>query len=175
MNHILVIDDDRVFANVLARSLEKRGFTSHIAHDEQQAIACLDNIPISRIVLDMKLAQTSGLQLLPVLRNKVPDVQIVVLTGYSSISTAVEAIKLGAKNYLCKPCNTDEVLNAFDTDSANPDVALPATPLSARRAQWEHIQKVLEDNAGNISATARALGMHRRTLQRILGKKPVQR
>ena len=175
MPHILVIDDDTTFATVLARSLQKRGYTSHIAHEQESAIRVLKQYPVNRIVLDMKLEHTSGLKILPLLLEERPKVQIVILTGYSSISTAVEAIKLGAINYLCKPCDADEVVAAFQGGSGNPDVELPSTPPSVNRIQWEHIQKVLEDHQGNISATARALGMHRRTLQRKLQKKPQSR
>ncbi len=103
------------------------------------------------------------------------QVRVVILTGYSSITTAVEAIKRGACNYLCKPADADDVLTALLSDQADPDSLVPEHPMSVDRLQWEHIQRVLAEHDGNISATARALGMHRRTLQRKLQKRPVRR
>ena len=117
---------------------------------------------------------TSGLTLIPQLKQLQPNMDIVMLTGYSSIATAVEAVKLGALNYLCKPANTEEILNAFELSAANPEVNIPEKRPSIDRLEWEHIQKVLKENNDNISATARALGMHRRTLQRKLNKRPVK-
>jgi len=120
------------------------------------------------------MVHSSGLQLIPQLLKALPELNIVVLTGYSSIATAVQAIKLGASNYLCKPANADEILAAFEAQGSE-EVAVEETPISVNRLEWEHIQKVLAEHEGNISATARALGMHRRTLQRKLYKRPVQR
>jgi two-component system, response regulator RegA len=104
-----------------------------------------------------------------------PEASLVVLTGYSSIATAVEATKSGASNYLCKPASIDEVLAAFGAGDSAAEIEVPNDPISVERLEWEHIQRVLNDNDGNISATARALGMHRRTLQRKLQKRPVRR
>ena len=169
----LIVDDDEVFAGILGRALSRKGFTVEIANSAASAIRhCSAGRPVN-VVLDMKLGDTSGLQLIPQILSHAPDSAIVLLTGYSSIPTTVEAIKLGARNYLCKPVSVEELLDAFALPEANPDVDLPATPPSVDRLQWEHIQKVLADNNGNVSATARALGMHRRTLQRKLQKKPV--
>ena len=112
---------------------------------------------------------------LPGLLAAAPGASLVVLTGYSSIATAVEATKLGATNYLCKPAGIDEVLAAFVDPESGLEVEVPSDPISVERLEWEHIQRVLNDNDGNISATARALGMHRRTLQRKLQKRPVRR
>ena len=117
----------------------------------------------------------SGLVLLPKLLELDPEMRVVILTGYSSIATAVEAIKRGACNYLCKPADADDVLAALSAEHADLDSLVPENPMSVDRLQWEHIQRVLTEHAGNISATARALGMHRRTLQRKLQKRPVRR
>jgi len=163
-----------VFTQVLARALKKRGFDVREAHDAPQALVMAESFKPERITLDLKMADSSGLQLIPQLRRILPDVNIVLLTGYSSIATAVQAIKLGASNYLCKPANTDEILAAFEQQESEA-VEVVDSPISVNRLEWEHIQKVLAENEGNISATARALGMHRRTLQRKLQKRPVQR
>lgn len=168
---LLIIDDDRIFADTLARSIDKRGYKTFVANTSDQALKLVKEIEIDQIVLDMKLAETSGLKLLPQLLSAQPGIRVVILTGYSSISTAVEAIKLGATNYICKPCDANEVLLAFEQTAGNPQAELPAKPPSVNRLEWEHIQRVLQENKGNISATARSLGMHRRTLQRKLQKK----
>ena len=171
---VLIVDDDVMFTQVLARALSKRGFDVSEAHDASQALSLAESFKPERITLDLKMADSSGLQLIPQLLDILPEVNIVLLTGYSSIATAVQAIKLGARNYLCKPANTDEILLAFEQQSSE-EVEVVDTPVSVNRLEWEHIQKVLTENEGNISATARALGMHRRTLQRKLQKRPVQR
>jgi len=171
---VLIIDDEVVFTQVLARALKKRGFDVREAHDAPQALVMAESFKPERITLDLKMADSFGLQLIPQLRHILPDVNIVLLTGYSSIATAVQAIKLGASNYLCKPANTDEILAAFEQQESEA-VEVVDSPISVNRLEWEHIQKVLAENEGNISATARALGMHRRTLQRKLQKRPVQR
>lgn len=170
MNYLLV-DDDAVFSTVLARMLVRRGDQAITASNGAQAAALLDH-PIDRVVLDLKLEQESGLSILQQLRDIQPDIEVVILTGYSSISTAVEAIKLGATNYLCKPASVDEIIAAFEKTDG--EVAVEQSPPSVNRLEWEHIQRVLNENDGNISATARSLGMHRRTLQRKLQKRPVK-
>lgn len=170
----LVIDDDVVFAETLARSLRRRGHVAAIATDAAAALAVCAQSPPGRIVLDLKLAETSGLQLLPELKARHPDAEIVILTGYSSISTAVSAIKLGATHYLAKPASLDQILGAFAAQTPEP-VPPPEDLPSLNRVEWEHIQRALDEHDGNIAATARALGMHRRTLQRKLAKRPVQR
>src|SRR5690606_37203144 len=170
----LIIDDDTTFASVLSRSLSKRGYGVATAHDDGQAVAaCTAHRPIN-IILDLKLEQSTGLNLITRLKQLSPTTRIVILTGYSSIPTTVEAIKLGATNYLCKPASVDEIIDAFGHTQANPGVDVPLQPPSVDRLEWEHIQRVLSDNDGNISATARALNMHRRTLQRKLQKRPVK-
>lgn len=171
--HYLIVDDDAAFCAVLARALGRRGHTVTVAHDAAQALAEAPMRPV-RIVLDLNLEGESGLRLLPALRARFPDAAIVVLTGYASIATAVEAVKLGAVQYLAKPATVDELMAAFGQVSANPALPVSPQPMSLRRITWEHLQRVLAEHGGNISATARALNMHRRTLQRMLAKRPVR-
>lgn len=176
MDVFLLVDDDEVLTSVLARALKRRGFTCMEAHTAEQALELCRSESIDRVVLDLKLAESSGLQLIPKLLAIQPQMKIVMLTGYSSIATAVEAIKLGAENYLPKPANVDDILLAFSGESGSEAVAVDdLTPPSVDRLEWEHIQRVLQEYDGNISATARALGMHRRTLQRKLNKRPVKK
>jgi two-component system, response regulator RegA len=171
--NFLVVDDDSLLASILERALKRRGFSVATASDKTSAINLAQTVLFDKAIIDLKLGSDSGLQLIHKLLELQPQLHIVMLTGYSSISTAVEAIKLGAVNYLCKPADADEILAAFNaqtTDAATTDY----TPISVERLEWEHIQKVLQENQGNISATARSLGMHRRTLQRKLHKRPVR-
>jgi two-component system response regulator RegA len=170
---LLVVDDDEVVRAVLARAFSRRGFEVAAAGSIDEALTLAGQRSFNRAVVDLKLNQESGLRLISALKQAHPLMDIVMLTGYSSIATAVEAIKLGAVNYLCKPADADEILQAFQTQSVA--VEAVANPPSVNRLQWEHIQKVLAEHDGNISATARALNMHRRTLQRKLQKKPVVR
>jgi len=172
---LLIVDDDEVFAGVLARAMAKRFTRVFTAYDVEQAVSSAREQRPDKIVLDLKIHQSSGLDIIEQLCEASPAVAIVILTGYSSIATTVEAMKLGAVNYLCKPVNADELIQAFNDSSAGAVVDIPESPPSVGRLQWEHIQKVLGQNKGNISATARALGMHRRTLQRRLQKRPVSR
>lgn len=172
---ILVVDDDPSFNAILVRTLERRGHRALGVLDPATARAAAQEIQPGRIVLDLNLAGQSGLALIPEFLAIRPDCRIVVLTGYASITTAVDAIKLGAVQYLAKPVELEAVLAAFAQDDG-PDLELPAPdePLSVDRLEWEHIQRVLSENDGNISATARALKMHRRTLQRKLAKRPAK-
>lgn len=172
---LLIIDDDEMFCHVLNRALTRRGYDVIVAHDAEQALQMAAEFKPTMATLDLKLEHSSGLKLLPDLLLTVSHCRVVVLTGYSSIATAVEAIKLGAVNYLCKPVDADDVLTAFEQQGGDPDIELADNPPSINRITWEHIQKVLREHDGNISATARALGMHRRTLQRKLQKRPVRR
>ncbi|WP_227369579.1 response regulator transcription factor [Halomonas sp. M20] len=172
---LLIIDDDEMFCHVMQRALSRRGFDISVASDADQALESARRSPPQLATLDLKLEHTSGLKLLPELLALAPECRVIVLTGYSSIATAVEAIKLGAVNYLCKPADADEILAALGCDQGNPDIDIADNPPSINRVTWEHIQKVLQEYDGNISATARALGMHRRTLQRKLQKRPVRR
>ena len=171
---LLLVDDDEAFRLVLGRALEKRGFTVSSAADVEAAIALAQNNPPEYAVIDLKMPATSGLVLIQKLKMLDAETRIVMLTGYASIATAVEAIKLGATHYLAKPADADEIVNALKQTVGNPAVAINNDPLSVERLEWEHIQKILGEQEGNISATARALKMHRRTLQRKLAKKPVR-
>ncbi|MCG9107923.1 response regulator [Laribacter hongkongensis] len=177
MPTLLLIDDDPVFLTMLARSLKRRGWDSLSAHDEAEALSLLAAPPagIDGVLLDLNLAGYSGLRLIGPVREALPTVPVVVLTGYASIATAVDAIKLGATQYLAKPADTTAILAALaarapETGRAPP----PEQTMSLKRLSWEHVQRVLAEHDGNISATARALHMHRRTLQRMLQKRPVQ-
>jgi len=172
---ILVIDDDLVFSKILLRALERRGCPAHHAATPEAALNMLEMHQSRQVVLDLNLGGVSGLTLIPHLLAADPTLRIVVLTGYASISTAVDAIKLGAVQYLAKPVEVDAILAAFgDTKPDSTTQTVSDTPLSVERLEWEHIQRVLNEHAGNISATARALNMHRRTLQRKLAKRPAR-
>jgi len=172
---MLVIDDDPSFNAILVRTLERRGQPACGALDVQSALDKAREIRPENVILDLNLNGSSGLALIPKLLEIRPDCRIVVLTGYASIATAVDAVKLGAIQYLAKPVEIEAILSAFE-DEASPDFDLPISdePLSVDRLEWEHIQRILNENDGNISATARALKMHRRTLQRKLSKRPVK-
>lgn len=171
---LLLIEDDEVFASVVSRSLQRRGFDVQVVADIESARALVGQTRADFAIVDLNLAGHSSLELIPTLRAQNPAARILMLTGYASIATAVEAIKLGADNYLAKPADIDDIVAAL---SAEPDANTHETPfqepMSVRRLEWEHIQKVLMENEGNISETARQLKMHRRTLQRKLQKKPV--
>ena len=169
---LLIVEDDVDFAAALARAMGKRGFEIKVAHDAAEAQTMAQAFGPSHAVVDLKLPGESGLTVVAALAARTPAPAIVVLTGYASIATAVEAVRLGARHYLAKPADADEILAALLRDQ--PDAALEVSPepLSVARLEWEHIQKVLNEHDGNISATARALKMHRRTLQRKLDKRP---
>jgi two-component system response regulator RegA len=169
---VIILDDDQVFADTLARSFTRRGYISHSANTIQDAKEVISRCSIDYAVVDLKIDQESGLHFLALLNELSPHTKAVVLTGYSSIATTVEAMKLGSVNYLCKPATTDVIIKALEDEQVNPDVTLETTPPSVGRLEWEHIQRVLNEHDGNISATANALGMHRRTLQRKLQKRP---
>ena len=174
---ILLIEDDTTFSGALTRALKRRGHEVFVAPTPELALDKARQEAPDWIVLDLNLAGASGLALLPRLRERLPDCRIVVLTGYASISTAVDAIKLGAVQYLAKPVDVDTLLRAFShraTAAAPAELSPPAVPMSVDRMEWEHIQRVLREHEGNISATARALNMHRRTLQRKLLKRPAK-
>ena len=171
--NLLLVDDDDNFLSVMSRAFIRKGFTVETASNIEQALQLATSTTFHKAVVDLKLAHQSGLTLIPQLKTKQPKLDIIMLTGYSSIATAVEAVKLGALNYLCKPASVQDILSTFNGESATADI--PEQPHSVDRLEWEHIQKILQENDNNISATARALGMHRRTLQRKLQKKPVRR
>ena len=169
----LLVDDDEVFSSVMARSLTRRGHTAEVAADGAQAQVMLRGAPFDIAVVDLKLENESGLTLIPILKTLSPAVRILMLTGYASIATAVEAVKRGAENYLPKPAAADDVLRVMGLVGDGDGPEIQERPLNPDRLKWEHIQRVLAEQENNISATARALGMHRRTLQRILAKRPV--
>lgn len=169
---LLLVDDDPLLATTLARALYDRGYQVTIALDAGQALqAIAEEVPDCAVV-DLKIRGESGLTLLPRLRQAGPDTRLVVLTGYGSIATAVQAVKLGANEYLTKPTDADAIDAALRRDGADPLAPLSERPLSPERLEWEYIHRVLEEHRGNVTATANALGMHRRTLQRKLGKRP---
>jgi two-component system response regulator RegA len=168
---LLLVDDDETFRSVLSRALEKRGFSVTTADSVEQALPLACANPPEYAVLDLKMDGASGLVLVQKLHELDAATRIVMLTGYASIATAVEAIKLGATQYLSKPANADEIVAAFG-HNASTDVPLEAQPATVERLEWEHIQRILHENGDNISATARILNMHRRTLQRKLAKRP---
>ncbi len=180
LHQVVLIDDDPVFSAVLARALGSRGFSARTAADGAQALALVRELAPEYAVLDLKLGAENGLALIPELLAARPGLRILLLTGYASIATAVEAIKRGAHDYLAKPVDADQVAQALlgsghggghDGAHEAPDVG-HTPPL--RRLEWEHIQRVLAESDGNISEAARRLGLHRRTLQRKLAKRPVR-
>ncbi|GGE65173.1 DNA-binding response regulator [Streptosporangium jomthongense] len=164
----LLIDDDTAFLEVLKRSLARHGIEASGVHSHAEALATLDGGEFQKCVLDLNLAGESGLQLLPELLARQPGLEILVLTGYGSIATAVEAMRRGAVNYLCKPVSISQLMRGFEALASTPE--LRPEPPSVEEMEWEHIQRILNEHEGNVSATARALNMHRRTLQRKLQK-----
>jgi len=177
----LILDDNDVFAAALARSLTRRGYRATVAHSGEEALEIARRERFDYATIDLQLERDSGLQWIAPLRQALPAARLLVLTGYASIATTVQAIKSGADNYLAKPANVDSILSALAHGEAADEGAAPGmpadegTPLSLDRLEWEHIQRVLAEHQGNISSTARALNMHRRSLQRKLGKRPVAR
>ena len=169
---VLVIDDDVPFAETLARALKRRGWSPRLAHSIEAEAAAVEEAVPDAAVVDLRLDLEDGLSLIKPLREAGPDMRILVLTGYASLATAVKAIKLGADDYLAKPVTGAAVINALDRRESAEVRPEPLEPMSPRRLEWEHLQRVLAEHDGNISATARALRMHRRTLQRKLAKRP---
>lgn len=171
---LLLVDDDETFCNVLKSALEKRAYAVLVANDVENGILLAEqNLP-EYAVIDLRIGLESGLELVKKLISLDDNTRIVMLTGFASIATAVEAIKLGATHYLTKPANTDEIVTALHKNEGDTSVIISDTPLSVKRLEWEYLQKVLMQHDGNISAAARALNMHRRSLQRKLDKRPVQ-
>ncbi len=171
---LLLVDDDAALCDVLRRALGARGFAVTVAHTFEDAAQAIDANAPEFAVVDLKLPDQSGLKLVSRLKAADAHTRIVVLTGHGSIPTAVEAIKLGATYYLVKPTDADTVVAAFGREEGDDALPIDARPMSVERVEWEYIQRVLHDNDGNISATARALSMHRRTLQRKLHKRPAR-
>ena len=168
---LLIIDDDETYRGVLARSLERKGFAVQTAATPPEALEhCREQIP-ECILLDLNLSGQSGLNLIRPLLELSPDARIVILTGYASIQTAVGALKLGASHYLPKPANLVDIVKVLSSDDIDIPEIQDEGRMSVRHLEWEYIQRVLAENEGNIAATARALKMHRRTLQRKLAKK----
>jgi two-component system, response regulator RegA len=167
---LLLVDDDKPFLTRLARAMEIRGFQVRMAETVAQGIEEVKKSPPGYAVVDLRLADGSGLEVIGALHNARPDARAVVLTGYGNIATAVTAVKLGAIDYLAKPADADAVYGALMAESTS-RAALPENPMSADRVRWEHIQRVYELCNRNVSETARRLNMHRRTLQRILAKR----
>ena len=173
--NLLLVDDDETFCSVLKPALEKRNFLVTVANDVNQGISLAEQTDPEYAVIDLRIGYDSGLELVKKLISLDDNTQIVMLTGYSSIATAVEAIKLGAIHYLTKPANADEIVNALYKNEGDSSVKISNNPISVKRLEWEHLQNVLMQHDGNISAAARALNMHRRSLQRKLDKRPVNR
>lgn len=171
---ILIVDDDEIFCHVLEKSLSNRQFIVRVAYSQNQAIEIAKKNLHSLAIVDLCIAKDSGLNVIKELLMINPNMRIVVLTGFASISSAIESIKLGAIHYLTKPAELDDILHAFYHEVGDTKLDVQAKPMSTKRMEWEHLQKVLTDNNGNISAAARAMNMHRRTLQRKLQKKPVK-
>ena len=172
---LLIVEDDEAFARTLARSFERRGYTVLVAPNLDDVTKLLETQTPEYAVVDLKLAGgASGLTCVQKLHAHDPEMLIVVLTGYASIATAVEAIKLGACHYLAKPSNTDDIEAAFGRAEGDAEVGLTERPTSIKTLEWERIHETLAETGFNISETARRLGMHRRTLARKLGKQRVK-
>ena len=167
---LIIVDDDRPFLNRLGRALETRGFEVRLAQSISEGLEMIHAVPPAFAVVDMRLEDGNGLDVIEALSEIRPDARVVVLTGYGNIATAVTAIKLGAIDYLAKPADADDVYAALVADP-NEKAPPPENPMSADRVRWEHIQRVYELCNRNVSETARRLNMHRRTLQRILAKR----
>jgi two-component system, response regulator RegA len=167
---LIVVDDDKAFLQRLARAMEQRGFEVRSGHSVAEGLALVREKPPAFAVVDMRLEDGNGIDVIAELAKLRPNARSIVLTGYGNIATAVRAVKLGAVDYLAKPADADEVTDALlaPTDERAPP---PENPMSADRVRWEHIQRVYELCNRNVSETARRLNMHRRTLQRILAKR----
>src|SRR6266852_5673695 len=167
---LLIVDDDKAFLERLARAMEGRGFEVKTADSVAAGIAAVQESPPAFAVVDMRLGDGSGIEVISALKDRRPEARGIILTGYGNIATAVNAVKLGAVDYLSKPADADDVaavLLARDGGKVEP----PENPMSADRVRWEHIQRIYELCGRNVSETARRLNMHRRTLQRILAKR----
>lgn len=171
---LLLVDDDEIFLSALSRAMGRRGFSVQCASCVEDALSLAEQNAPEYAVIDLKMPGPSGLVLVKRLKEMDEATRIVVLTGYASIATAVEAIKLGATHYLAKPAKAEEILAALHKEEGDPSASVSDNPMSISRLEWEHIQSVLAENGGNISAAARSLNMHRRTLQRKLAKKPAR-
>lgn len=167
---LLIVEDDKSLLQRLARAMESRGFVVSIAETVADGLDRVEKAPPAFAVVDMRLADGSGLDVISALKKRRPDARGIVLTGYGNITTAVTAVKLGAVDYLSKPADADQIIAALLTlEGRKPEP--PDNPMSADRVRWEHIQRIYELCGRNVSETARRLNMHRRTLQRILAKR----
>ncbi|WP_210239412.1 MULTISPECIES: response regulator transcription factor [unclassified Mesorhizobium] len=171
---LFVVEDDATFARTLKRSFEKRDYDVVVCHDREALLVALETAVPVYAVVDLKLGAGSGLECVKLLSARNPSMRIVVLTGFASIATAVEAIKLGACHYLAKPANTDDIEAAFGRAEGDVSVPLTSRPTSIKNLEWERIHETLVETGFNISETARRLGLHRRTLARKLEKRVVQ-
>ncbi len=167
---LLIVDDDGAFLRRLARAMESRGFIVETAESVAEGIAKSKTRPPKYAVVDLRLGDGNGLDVIETIRQSREDTKAIVLTGYGNIATAVTAVKLGAVDYLSKPADADEIFHAL-TQRPGEKADVPENPMSADRVRWEHIQRVYEMCERNVSETARRLNMHRRTLQRILAKR----
>lgn len=167
---LMIVDDDRPFRERLARAMQTRGFDVTIAETVREGIAIAQDKPPAFAVVDLKLDDGNGLDVVEMLHEKRPSARVVVLTGFGNIATAVAAVKFGAVDYLSKPADADDILGALLAPPGGKPQP-PENPMSADRVRWEHIQRVYELCGHNVSETARRLNMHRRTLQRILAKR----
>lgn len=177
MTHLLLVDDDETFLTTLGRMLSQHGLRITLCESVVTAQAHIERHTFTHALVDLNLHGDSGLKLLDFLMTRQPHCRVVMLTGYASIATSVKAIKTGALDYLCKPASLPDILQALQLQAEPQTTNNTATDsferLSPKRLEWEHIQRTLNAHQGNISATARALNMHRRTLQRKLQKRPV--
>jgi two-component system response regulator RegA len=171
---LLIVEDDISFARTLSRSFERRGYQVQVAHGQEEVAELIKTAHPDFAVVDLKLGNGSGLPCIRMLHDADPATRIVVLTGYASIATAVEAIKLGASHYLPKPCNTDDIEAAFGRVEGDSGAPIGSRSTSIKTLEWERINETLAANNFNISETARQLGMHRRTLARKLQKRPLR-
>jgi two-component system, response regulator RegA len=167
---LLIVDDDKAFLQRLARAMEKRGYVTETAESVAEARQKVEAANPSFAVVDMRLEDGNGLDVIEMIRSRRPDARAIILTGYGNIATAVTAVKLGAVDYLSKPADADEIHAAL-MQKKDARATPPENPMSADRVRWEHIQRVYELCDRNVSETARRLNMHRRTLQRILAKR----
>jgi two-component system response regulator RegA len=173
--NVIIIDDDIAFSEALANALEKRNYHVTQAHSLDDLAKINPLADIAYGIVDLRIGADSGLSAIRQLLTANPDMKVVMLTAYASIATTVEAMKLGAVNYLTKPASVQEIIDKLSQKDADTDISIQDSPLSVKRLEWEHLQKVLLQHDGNISAAARALNMHRRTLQRKLQKRPLKR
>jgi two-component system response regulator RegA len=167
---LLIVDDDRPFLSRLARAMEGRGFIVTAVQSVAEGLAAIAQEPPAFAVIDMRLADGNGLDVMSELKAKRPEARAIILTGYGNIVTAVTAVKLGAFDYLAKPADADDIYSALMA-TRHDKAEVPENPMSADRVRWEHIQRIYELCGRNVSETARRLNMHRRTLQRILAKR----